>query len=857
MNYNALENPQPSAINNEFSDTDDIRKYDNLENDYNEYSNEIELNNIPFVREEEQTEKTKKLEEDSREPLYVMTLELNKNNSANIKIYSDSNPYELAYEFCKNQNLDYKSLNYLAGEIQNLISEYNSKVKSENAAKYVNDVQDEIIELDEEQMTTEKNRYNEEKENLNYKAFNRKDDKSDRKEKEIKEENEILEEEPINYHYTQKQNENNIENIRNSTSEDNSNQVRSSNNRITFEDRENFTFKNQDYDLIGYNDRLNKDSGDGKMNKDINVTTNYKMTKNQNKNSDEINHSEQLANFDSIHKTSDNFVLSTPEHENVEVNYNQIQNSNQTWNSNQNIIKNSKLNLNKDLPKQIENKEKEAIKFNTKENVNDYPYKNLSCQNDKDEYQYENNSNIYCNTNYNLNHKRSSLESNHLNSKITNGKKQTIFDRLYHEAYFKRTRPKHGMYYKTYYSELEMNDKSNQLNTSQGQLVYYKEKLLKEEKSRFSSLVRSEIDPDSSKNLAVISRSKFPSSNFNTISVFENQNDQMIDFNKTIRKSNYIKREISQERLKNHHPIQQIDPDLDVNKAVNTKLFNDQINIPTEAYCNKSRLTKHNLSNCDINSNFLKITKFQPYVNLFKNEEKQKFKKILQIQKIRNQIDNSFTFKPLIENKYQSDLNFLQRQDIYRENSKNKKKEIEEILKHPTDEKGNRLFHPKLNAENKNTYMLNRDGSSKNVFEKNYEYASKYQINKENLKKKYESEQGLHKIEYNEESEELFQVIKEEAFKNLFRILDSDQDNLISSINIGLSFISSDIRRIIDPILVELKEENENLNEREFVIAMGQLYNMLSYHDRIFLINTFKKRYHVNKIEGNSYKFRV
>ena len=72
-----------------------------------------------------------------------------------------------------------------------------------------------------------------------------------------------------------------------------------------------------------------------------------------------------------------------------------------------------------------------------------------------------------------------------------------------------------------------------------------------------------------------------------------------------------------------------------------------------------------------------------------------------------------------------------------------------------------------------------------------------------------------------------------------------------------MSFISSNIKRIIDPILVELKEENENLNEREFVIAMCHLYDMLSYLDRRILINTFKKRYHANKTEGNSYKFKV
>ena len=59
----------------------------------------------------------------NEEPVYVMTVELEKGKSENIKIYSNSKPEELAYEFCKKNNLDFSSLSYLTNEILNLIKD--------------------------------------------------------------------------------------------------------------------------------------------------------------------------------------------------------------------------------------------------------------------------------------------------------------------------------------------------------------------------------------------------------------------------------------------------------------------------------------------------------------------------------------------------------------------------------------------------------------------------------------------------------------------------------------------------------------------------------------------------------------
>ena len=82
---------------------------------YNESNNYMQEN----LKSNFDSEKNKKIEE----PMYVMTVELEKGKSENIKIFANSKPEELAYEFCKRNNLDFSSLSYLTNEILNLIKD--------------------------------------------------------------------------------------------------------------------------------------------------------------------------------------------------------------------------------------------------------------------------------------------------------------------------------------------------------------------------------------------------------------------------------------------------------------------------------------------------------------------------------------------------------------------------------------------------------------------------------------------------------------------------------------------------------------------------------------------------------------
>lgn len=57
------------------------------------------------------------------EPIYIMTVELEEGKSQTIKIYADSSPSDLAFEFCKRNDLDSDAMNYLSEQIEILLNE--------------------------------------------------------------------------------------------------------------------------------------------------------------------------------------------------------------------------------------------------------------------------------------------------------------------------------------------------------------------------------------------------------------------------------------------------------------------------------------------------------------------------------------------------------------------------------------------------------------------------------------------------------------------------------------------------------------------------------------------------------------
>lgn len=80
----------------------------------------------------------------------------------------------------------------------------------------------------------------------------------------------------------------------------------------------------------------------------------------------------------------------------------------------------------------------------------------------------------------------------------------------------------------------------------------------------------------------------------------------------------------------------------------------------------------------------------------------------------------------------------------------------------------------------------------------------------------------------NDNSDQILKNKKFEIFVNLFKKLSNG--SLITSLSVisGAKKLNEDLKKLIQPIIVELKEENETLNEEEFIKAMEHLYDVMN-----------------------------
>ena len=246
--------------------------------------------------------------------------------------------------------------------------------------------------------------------------------------------------------------------------------------------------------------------------------------------------------------------------------------------------------------------------------------------------------------------------------------------------------------------------------------------------------------------------------------------------------------------------------------------------------------------------------------------------------KLKDKIYNEYSFKPQInENSsfYKLKIPFNERLKTYSNKSKENMSKIQQVYE---KELGyHETFKPHLNTKvNKNLlkdreeFFLNEaqkynikmenGNNNKDYYTKLYLYGQKYQQEKEFLTEKYYQNQNK-TPKFCESTEEIINKKKEKSFKQIFKLLDGDEDSKISSTQINISKLPKNIVKILQPIFNELKEENETLNELEFIFVCEQLYLSLPWNDRREL-TTFedlaKKNLKKEKIikEKNNFSFK-
>jgi len=273
----------------------------------------------------------------------------------------------------------------------------------------------------------------------------------------------------------------------------------------------------------------------------------------------------------------------------------------------------------------------------------------------------------------------------------------------------------------------------------------------------------------------------------------------------------------------------------------------------------------HNIKNFERKNNIVKINKNKSKENIFNIDkinfrENNKNRSIGKIKKIKEEYDKRYSFKPVINDNYKTDLSFNERLILFNNITKIKREELKKNLSDLKDEEsGQYFFKPKLISKQLSSMKNKKEDNNKNmdIFNKNYLYWEKYNLNKQNLYNKLYQNKGHPQFYSKIESDKIINESYRKAFINLFNILDSDEDNLITSVSINLHNIPEKIIKIIEPLLIELKEDNQTLNQDEFIKAMNKLFENISFTKRRELINEYNKYNCRSKTPMYNYRAKI
>ena len=235
------------------------------------------------------------------------------------------------------------------------------------------------------------------------------------------------------------------------------------------------------------------------------------------------------------------------------------------------------------------------------------------------------------------------------------------------------------------------------------------------------------------------------------------------------------------------------------------------------------------------------------------------------LQQKEMEIKEQFTYNPLIINDNSNiKTPFNKRLEQYYSKSKEKIIKIKNYIKE--EEKSYHTFQPNLyhnknyrsrktitsnNTEHNNS-TLNHNIKSNDVFNTLYLYNQIYSQKKTNT---YQQVNKIEKQQANtnntcKSSNELMYNNKMKAFKKIFSLLDSDGDGVISSININVKKLPCNISTILKPILDWIYNEQEMINEDDFISIMEQFYTYLPLETKRELIAINKQ----NELLHNSVK---
>ena len=927
------------------SDSNNIEEQDHVEteNDVEEediselqnYNEEQNIENPKLTKGHKGNVKEDKNMDEDEEPIYVMTLALEQGRSEKIEIFANSDPKELAYNFCRKNNLDFSALDYLKDQITKLLEAYEKQdgVEGEGEGE---GAEEEINENDDENNIEEEN-------------INEDDKEGDMNIPEIEEVQETLEmnsNENIKEVNTDNNNNNEEEYKINSFEKNNDNKEADNNdndNNMKMDESNDKSIENNE--IMGENDNFekegdcnnedNEDNDSDEIVKEIDFR-NIPQRQNDivlNKN-DKINQNIQslpeLNNINNDIKEKDfNDIINEnikeinkDESNKKEKEYENMENENKKE-ENENLIHNEEHNnedkLN-DIDFQSENLKNDIIESGEKdknENNNDYEQENindnyLENSNKKESEYQERESYSEKNEIDNNNEREKNINENKKDNNYFMEEMETNNNAL--ET--KNNKNNNVLLNEQEETDIGFNQKDEQFIIGKSNNNYKNKTTLSKAINKNKKNETNKYPSNPKKNDLI--KNKFSITQTSSTPIIINSNSEIYNNNKVFSKNDLIEENIFPNNnnifktTTEYTPSNQINKNvLGLNEKINVNAKRNSYSFINDNNKNNKKISKKEImnqfdggrnsqshkqylfernkkfkqekekeiisiqrqvdkidskksllkENIDIN-NLYDMNKYSNFNNMESSNHFRKehfnnhiytpsnYYNIGKVNRLMEEYNKKYSFHPIINDNYKTDLTFDERLNIFNNISKQKKEELKNnLLNIKVDENGQEYFKPKLisrqyyanySKRNNNSVKYENENEKKmDIFNKNYLYWKKYNSNKEKLYNKYYNNVNEPHLFSKVQSTKYLNEANYKAFSNLFNELDSDQDNLITSLSMNLNNIPDNILKIIEPLLVELKEDQQTLNQEEFIKAMSKLYENISSTERRQLINEY------------------
>ena len=834
-------------------------------------------------------------QEQEIQPMMILTIDIGNGHVDKLQLFDLNNIEQETYDFCVKNKLDFNTMQEINTQIQNVLKDKQLEEEQE-----IETVFQEIKEEDDEKITennvnevreqesiiiTNSNEMDTQKENNNINNNNNNDIIP---ENIIEEKNNIMIDDKNRF---EKENDNiNDLNINNKIKKNNNN-INNNHNQSIRTNNSNSSYGNDNKQNRKYNKSKKKNIKNNI--KEAIAMAKEKTKQNNQKLIDKENNKIIYENIDNneIENINNNFE----ENNNIEDNNNFEENKNIEDNKNSNI---NKIYQKKEMKGKEENKNNENYenKANNENNLTEFNINNVNNENndnnkneDKEENKNENFENINKNLRENINNEidvnqnievkeadKKEVENNLNKNEIRNEENEKNKENILNNNNINnQNNSKETIQTNKKRNKSLSNNGSHISSYNPGKELYERGLKFKENEKEKLEALKKNLEVDEAEDNTFIPK-------INKLS--EIQRERIKEKGLECTNPNIIRNymEYKKEKIE----ILKKKTDEEFKKIYTFKPCINRSYSSTKIIKNQMGLENNMKGKNDSNNN-----------NKMKNESR--FDKLYNYRidykenknRLEEKIYNEYSFKPQInENScfYKLNIPFNERLQTYSNKSKENMIKIQQVYE---KELGyDESFKPHLNKQKNKSLLKDRDEFFLNEIQKHnniqdinnnngnnncnnngnnnyidhytklFLYGKKYQQEKNELTEKYYQNQNK-SPQFCESTEEIINRKKEKSFRQIFKLLDGDEDSKISSTHMNISKLPKNISKILEPIFNELKEENETLNELEFIFVCEQLYLSLPWNDKREL-TTFediaKKNIKKEKLlkEKNNYSFK-